>query len=80
MADDGYEDTGDSSEPHWITEVYVVDQHGDIITMQSLNPTDLDIAQITFAIPPNTTTLTAYVSIYQKEQDNCVELILSPFF
>lgn len=62
MADDGYEDSGGSSEPHWITDVYVVDQHGDIITMQSLNPTDMDIAQITFAIPPNTTTLTAYVS------------------
>lgn len=62
MVDDGYDDNGGSSEPHWITDVYVVDQNGEIITMQSLNPTDVDIAQITFVVPPNTTTLTAYVS------------------
>lgn len=57
--DDGYDNT-DNSEPHWITEVYVVDQHGAIISMESLNPTGVDKAQITFDIPVNATTLTAY--------------------
>lgn len=54
------DENGETVEPHWITEVYVVDQTGEILSMQSLNPTHLDIAQITFDIPSSATTLTAY--------------------
>ena len=54
------DENGDRVEPHWITEIYVVDQTGEIMTMQSLNPTHVDIAQITFDIPSSATTLTAY--------------------
>ncbi|CAB9497474.1 Desulfoferrodoxin [Seminavis robusta] len=49
-----------NEEPHWITDVYVVDQNGTILTMQSLNPSNVDIAQIQFEVPSNATTLTAY--------------------
>lgn len=54
------DENGDAVEPHWITEVYVVDQTGEILTMESLDPTDVNIAQITLNIPSSATTLTAY--------------------
>ena len=50
---------GNPVEPHWINDIYVMDQNGTIITMQSLNPADMDVAQIHFTVPSNATTLTA---------------------
>jgi desulfoferrodoxin (superoxide reductase-like protein) len=54
------DDEGNPVAPHWITEVYVMDQDGAILTMQSLNPVELDVAQIQFTVPSNATTLTAF--------------------
>jgi desulfoferrodoxin (superoxide reductase-like protein) len=47
--------------PHWITEVYVVDQDGEIVAMKSLDVgEDVDRAEVTFDIPDGTETLQAY--------------------
>ena len=52
---DGVED------PHWITEVYVVDADtGKIITMKSLDPTGVDAATMEFDIPAGTKSIIAY--------------------
>ena len=52
---DGVED------PHWITEVYVVDADtGKIITMKSLDPTGVDAATMEFDIPSGTKSIIAY--------------------
>lgn len=48
------------TEPHWITELYVVDDTGAIITMSSLDPTGVDAATLDFDIPEGAKTLTAY--------------------
>merc|ERR1712187_1080446 len=42
------------------THIYVVDQSGNIVAMQNLDPTGMDIASISFTIPKYTTSLTAY--------------------
>lgn len=47
-------------EPHWITELYVLDQSGKILTMQSLDSTGVDRATIDFEVPEGTESLTAY--------------------
>lgn len=51
---------GSDEEPHWITEIYVVDQDGAIVTMHSLDPTDVDVATMDFEIPKGAETLKAY--------------------
>ena len=49
------------TDPHWITEVYVVDADtGKIITMKSLDPTGVDAATIEFDIPAGTESIIAY--------------------
>lgn len=48
------------SEPHWITDIYVVDQNNNIIAMNSLDPTEADKATLTFNIGPNVTETKAY--------------------
>jgi desulfoferrodoxin (superoxide reductase-like protein) len=51
---------GNIVEPHWISEVYVTDQNGTIFAMQTLNPADLEVAQIFVDVPSDATTLTAF--------------------
>jgi len=41
----------DGEAPHWITEIYVVDQTGAILDLTSLDPTNVDIATYEFDIP-----------------------------
>ena len=49
------------TDPHWITEVYVVDADtGKIITMKSLDPTGVDAATMEFDIPSGTESIVAY--------------------
>jgi len=49
------------TDPHWITEVYVVDADtGKIITMKSLDPTGVDAATMEFDIPTGTESIVAY--------------------
>merc|ERR1712187_9396 len=50
----------DPTSVHFITHIYVVDQSGNIVAMQNLDPTGMDIASISFTIPRYTTSLTAY--------------------
>ena len=47
-------------EPHWITELYVVDEKGDIVTMSTLDPTGVDTATLDFEVPEGTKSLQAY--------------------
>lgn len=46
--------------PHWITEIYVVDQDGKIVAMKSLDPTGVTEATMIFDTPEGATTLKAY--------------------
>ncbi len=46
--------------PHWITEIYVVDQDGKIVAMKSLDPTGVTEATMTFDTPEGATTLKGY--------------------
>lgn len=46
--------------PHWITEIYVVDQDGKIVAMKSLDPTGVTEATMDFDTPESATTLQAY--------------------
>jgi len=46
--------------PHWITEIYVVDQDGTIVAMKSLDPTGVTEATMTFDTPEGATTMQAY--------------------
>jgi len=46
--------------PHWITEIYVVDQDGKIVAMKSLDPTGVTEATMTFDTPEGATTMQAY--------------------
>lgn len=48
------------TEPHWITEIYVVDQDDNIVAMKSLDPTGVTEATMTFDTPEGATTLQAY--------------------
>mmetsp|Transcript_7355 Transcript_7355/g.13369 ORF Transcript_7355/g.13369 Transcript_7355/m.13369 type:complete len:348 (+) Transcript_7355:147-1190(+) len=50
----------DGESPHWITELYVMDQSGKIVTMQSLDSTGVDRATAEFNIPEGAETLQAY--------------------
>ena len=55
----GVTDDG-STDPHWITELYVTDQDGKIVAMKSLDPTGVTEATWTFQTPEGATTLQAY--------------------
>jgi len=46
--------------PHWITDVYVVDQDGNFVAYRQLDPTDVDIATLEFDIPEGVEEVTAY--------------------
>lgn len=50
----------DQNKVHWISLIYVLDQAGNIVTMQNLDPTGVDKATITFTVPSGATSLTAY--------------------
>jgi len=52
-----------SSDPamvHFITHIYVTDQDGEVVSMRSLDPSVMSTASITFAVPRNASSLTAY--------------------
>merc|ERR1711948_226833 len=42
------------------THIYVLDQGGNIVAMQNLDPNGVDVASISFTIPSTATSLTAY--------------------
>mmetsp|Transcript_16485 Transcript_16485/g.28268 ORF Transcript_16485/g.28268 Transcript_16485/m.28268 type:complete len:353 (-) Transcript_16485:178-1236(-) len=46
--------------PHWITEIYVTDQSGAIVTMVSLDTAGVDVATLDFPVPEGAESLTAY--------------------
>ena len=48
-------------EPHWITEVYVVDDQDNFISLKTLDPTGVDQATFEFSVPENAQNLTAYI-------------------
>lgn len=48
-------------EPHWITEVYIVDDQDNFITLKTLDPTGVDEAAFDFSVPENAQNLTAYI-------------------
>lgn len=51
----------DGEDPHWITELYVVDgDTGEIIAMDSLDPTGADNATMAFGLPAAARKLVAY--------------------
>ena len=56
----------DGEAPHWITELYVVDQTGSILDLTTLDPTNVDTATYDFTVPEvngdgeKVTSLTAY--------------------
>jgi desulfoferrodoxin (superoxide reductase-like protein) len=53
--------SSDASVVHFITEVLVEDQDGNIIFMKALDPTNVDsVSGVAFAIPEKTTSVTAY--------------------
>lgn len=48
-------------EPHWITEIYIVDQDGTIVAMHSLDVgEDVEMATAAFDVPDGAETLQAY--------------------
>ncbi|KAL7510231.1 hypothetical protein ACHAXN_007447 [Cyclotella atomus] len=49
------------TEPHWITEVWVVDDQGYTTTLNSLDPTGVDYASLEFYPDSNSKQLTAYI-------------------
>ena len=49
-----------TSEPHWITEIYVVDQTGAIVEMKTLETEGVDVAKMEFKVAEGTETLQAY--------------------
>jgi len=49
-----------TSEPHWITEIYVVDQTGAIVEMMTLETEGVDVAKMEFKVAEGTETLQAY--------------------
>lgn len=55
----GVTDDG-ATDPHWITELYVTDQDGNIVAMKSLDPTGVTEATWTFETPEGASTLQAY--------------------
>lgn len=53
--------SSDASVVHFVTEVLVEDQDGKIIFMKALDPTNVDsVSDVVFAIPEETTSVTAY--------------------
>eukprot|EP00571_Detonula_confervacea_P017211 CAMPEP_0172312200 /NCGR_PEP_ID=MMETSP1058-20130122/17014_1 /TAXON_ID=83371 /ORGANISM="Detonula confervacea, Strain CCMP 353" /LENGTH=348 /DNA_ID=CAMNT_0013025593 /DNA_START=40 /DNA_END=1086 /DNA_ORIENTATION=+ len=48
------------AEPHWITEIYVVDQSGNIVAMSSLDDTGVDTATLDFEVPEGAESVQAY--------------------
>ncbi|KAL7521287.1 hypothetical protein ACHAWX_005957 [Stephanocyclus meneghinianus] len=48
-------------EPHWITEVFIVDDQDNFITLKALDPTGVDQAAIAFSLPENSLSVTAYI-------------------
>lgn len=51
----------DPNSVHLFTHIYVLDQNSNIVTLQSLDPIEADIASVDFAAPSDATSLTAYV-------------------
>jgi len=52
-----------SSDPaavHFITHIYVTDHEGNVIFMQNLDPSGVDKASVTFEVPSDVSSLTAY--------------------
>lgn len=49
------------TEPHWITEVWIVDDQGYTTTLKALDPTGVDHASLEFYPPEGSKTLTAYI-------------------
>lgn len=49
------------TEPHWITEVWVVDDQGYTTTLNSLDPTGVDYASLEFYPDSNSKQLTAHI-------------------
>mmetsp|Transcript_113197 Transcript_113197/g.315185 ORF Transcript_113197/g.315185 Transcript_113197/m.315185 type:complete len:329 (-) Transcript_113197:99-1085(-) len=50
----------DPNQVHFVTHIYVMDQDGDIVNEQVLNPEGVDKAQVSFKIPAGVMALTAY--------------------
>lgn len=46
--------------PHWVTAIYVTDENGNIIAMETLDPTDMDKAVMEFSIPESVDEVTAW--------------------
>jgi len=47
--------------PHWITEVYVMDENDVIVAMKSLDSTGVDSATLEFDVPEGAESLQAYI-------------------
>ena len=47
--------------PHWITEVWIVDDQGYTTTLKALDPTGVDYASLEFFPREGAETLTAYI-------------------
>ena len=56
----GVASTNSTEEPHWITEIYVVDQSDNIFAMTSLDPTGVDSATWDFTVPKGVESMTAF--------------------
>jgi len=50
----------DPATVHYVTHIYVVDQTNKVIAMENLDPTNVAKASITFVVPSDATSLTAY--------------------
>jgi len=66
-------------QPHWITEVYVMDQSGEIVTMQTLDSTGVFTATAEFDVPEGAETLQAYAwcNLHGLWQGPVVEVVAS---
>jgi desulfoferrodoxin (superoxide reductase-like protein) len=49
------------TEPHWITEIWIVDDQGFTQKLNALDPTGVEYASIEFTPPSDSKTLTAYI-------------------
>jgi len=52
--------SADPATVHYVTHIYVVDQNNKTIAMENLDPTNVAKASITFVVPSDATSLTAY--------------------
>lgn len=50
----------EGSRPHWVTSIYITDEMDNIIAMESLDPKDVDKAEMSFEIPEGVKELTAW--------------------